>query len=512
MNVYSMISFKQLQRINNDIVKRRKYSCSNSIIHDITQMIYKHYENDNKIKQKSIQTKINQAIYLIIAISNFNFLKKCQLSTTKDDEQRFLIHKKYVNRGNTLSKEILTNVITNKDLYLIKRLLIENNIIQPVEYHKKKISPGVYRSTYYSARDKKAISYRLNKKYVYLTDLIDVNNKYADKHLYLQKHLMLFGNRKKTINPSFLPYQNVQKNLQYMYQKNMSIDIDHVINIICKEYKQLNNIQNISGQIKAYFLSGNLSQPLRKFEYISQIIPIFSAIKQFNTHIFRATEAYGRIYMPLHTLKSKYRECVRFGENNEEIEQIYDIKCCFVQLSARLALKDAKTNEQKTEIFSLLSNIKNDIYSDILKYSETDLNRQQIKKQILAWLFENKLQRIFNTNKIHNIISNYFRQKYPFYYKWVVFYNSIQSTKTYKNKKHKTISKLSIDCFKHESELIFDNIFPYLHKIFPNIEFISLHDGIFITKSKCKQLKLTKIEFSNLVNKLIQKIFENEKN
>lgn len=503
-----MISFKKLQKINNDIVKSKKYACSKSIIRDIESIIYKHYENDNKIKQKSIQTKISQALYLIIAISNFNFLKKCQLAATKDDEQKFLIHKKYVNRGNTLSKEILTNVITNKDLYLIKKLLIDNHIIQPVEYHKKKISPGVYRSTYYSARDKKAISYRLNKKYVYLTDLIDIKNRYADKHLYLQKHLMLFGNRKKTINPSFLPYQNVQKNLQYMYQKNMHIDMDHAIRLICNEYKELNNIQNISGQIKAYFLSGNLSEPLRKFDHISQLMPIFTAIKQFNTHIFRATEAYGRIYMPLHTLKSKYRECVRFGQNNEEIEQIFDIKCCFVQLSARLALKDAKTVEQKTEIFSLLSNIKNDIYSDILKYSESNLTRQEIKKQILAWLFENRLQRIFNANKIHNIISNYFRQKYPFYYKWVVFYTSIESNKTYKNKKRKTISGLSIDCFKHESQLIFNYVFPYLHKLFPTVEFISLHDGIFISKSKCKQLKITKSEFGNLVNKLIQKIFE----
>ena len=48
-----MISFKKLQKINNDIVKSKKYACSKSIIRDIESIIYKHYENDNKIKYVS---------------------------------------------------------------------------------------------------------------------------------------------------------------------------------------------------------------------------------------------------------------------------------------------------------------------------------------------------------------------------------------------------------------------------------------------------------------------------
>lgn len=504
-----MISFKQLQKINNDRVKAKKYSCSKQLIHDIQESIYNYFQLklDSEKRKKVILTKIQQAVYFAIAVSNFNYLRKCDLRGTHDQEQRFLIFKKYIRKGNTLSKEILTNVVTNKDFYLIKKILIENNIIEQVEYHKKKISPGVYKSTYYSARDKKAISYRLTKKYIYLTDLIDVKNRYADKHLYLQKHLMLFGNRKKTIDPSFLPYKNLQKNLQYLYQKNMQVDLQQAINLLCQQFKSLNQIQNISGQIKAFMLTGNLSEPLKHYQRISEVFPILSAIKQFNSHIFRATQAYGRIYMPLHSLKSCFRKCVRFGQNNEKIKEIFDIKCCFVQISARLAFKSAQTIEEKHEILNLLTNIKSDIYTDILNYSESNLSRQQIKKQILAWLFENRLQRIFNTNRIHNIIANYFRQKYPFYYKWVVFYNCIESDKIYKNNKHKKISGLSIDCFKHESELIFDYIFPELHKIYPDIEFISLHDGIFITQSNCTKFNITEEKINDLINVLIEQFY-----
>lgn len=318
---------------------------------------------------------------------------------------------------------------------------------------------------------------------------------------------MLFGNRKKTIDSKFLPYKNVQKNLQYSYQKNMHIDIQHVVQILCNEYNELNNIPTLKNQIQRYISTGNLSKQLAAFKYISELIPILSAIKQFNNHIFRASQAYGRIYMPLHCLKSKFRPCVRFGQSNEQIEQLFDIKCCFVQISAHLALNDAKTSEQKNEILLLLHNIKNDIYTDILKYSESSLSRQQIKKQILAWLFENRLQRIFNTNKIHNIISSYFRQKYPYFYKYVVFYNSVESKKLYKNNKRKKISQLSISCFKYESDLFFNYIFPQLHRLFPEIQFISLHDGIFIPKSKKQKFNLNLDNFKQVINKLVENYF-----
>lgn len=138
-----MISFKQLQKINNDPVKAKKYSCSKTLKQDIQFAIYDYYNISSfsdQIYDKKILTKIQQALYLVIAILNFNYLKQRQLWNVKSVEQKFSIFQKYLIHGTTLSKQILTNVITNKDLYLIKNILLKQHIIQKVEYHKKRVA------------------------------------------------------------------------------------------------------------------------------------------------------------------------------------------------------------------------------------------------------------------------------------------------------------------------------------------------------------------------------------
>lgn len=205
------------------------------------------------------------------------------------------------------------------------------------------------------------------------------------------------------------------------------------------------------------------------------VISLYSKLMDFHNHIFKATEKHGRIYLPLHNMPKEFRACIKFQAPDNKfynIKELFDLKCCFVQLSADIAKNQVDPNDpNKNQLINEFTRVKElakkDIYTDILKHlNNPKLTRNDIKQHIMAWLFSTKAQRINNKNVVVQSINQYFNFKFPNFFKFINNYSLTKSQhklKSNKNK-HKIISKLSIDCFNFESELFFNNIFEELKK------------------------------------------------
>lgn len=158
-------------------------------------------------------------------------------------------------------------------------------------------------------------------------------------------------------------------------------------------------------------------------------------------------------------------------------------------------------NGIKNECEKIINLTNKDIYQDIIDwYSEIENNnitREKIKKNIMMWVFSNRKERNFFKSKFKEvkIIDLYFKNNFPAYYHAVTNYKTILKKEKIKDGENKYISKLSIECFQYESNLMLNNIIPTLENEYKNIPFISLHDAIFIPK-----------KFYNLKNELIEKI------
>lgn len=164
------------------------------------------------------------------------------------------------------------------------------------------------------------------------------------------------------------------------------------------------------------------------------------------------------------------------------LEEIFDMKCCFVQLSAELAKLSINLNTQNfNNLINEFNNVKltaqNDIYTDILNFhNDPELSRDQIKKNIMFWLFSTNFQRKHLKSNVNQSITKYFQNKFPNFYQFI---NNYQTTI---NKYCKKISKLSIDCFQVESKIIKQISNQLNHPVV-----INLHDRNFHTQKlpKC---------------------------
>lgn len=170
--------------------------------------------------------------------------------------------------------------------------------------------------------------------------------------------------------------------------------------------------------------------------------------------------------MPFQTVPKDFRKCIKIQAPNNKfytIKELFDLKCCFVQLSAELA-KNSTTDENLIKEFNLVKETaKNDIYTDILNYiNKNKLTRNDIKKYIMFWLFSRDYQRNICKKNINtvNLIDEYFKFKFPNYYKFVTNYKLFKSDHKLKSNPtvSKSISKLSIDCFNCESNIIFNEL------------------------------------------------------
>jgi hypothetical protein len=319
-------------------------------------------------------------------------------------------------------------------------------------------------------------------------------------------HHLLYGNKKESLHEDFRPYQNDEKNLQYEYQKCLQFDIPELKAAFLEKFPELKNAYNwwySLKQIKAKRPGWNVER-LSLIRILGQktykdCISLFSKCIDFHNHIFKASEQYGRIYMPFHTLPKDFRHCLRYVNKKGQkikIKELFDLKCCFVQLAALLAQNGLDKNdphyERKLEQFKAVKELaENDIYTDIKNtIGKTELTRDKIKKHIMEWLFSTSTQRTHSTNPVIKQITQYFKQKFPDFYQFITRYKKTVSNNRLKtSKKAKKISKLSIDCFQFETQLFFDNIIPNIKpKLDPeNPVILSLHDGIYILDTKHNQ-------------------------
>ena len=502
------ISIKTIQLITNDTINENLYSLPKKLVdkvENICQIEFSKYFNNQSVRSQNVyKNKLQQALYFFIAIKDFNYLKNKELHNITDVKKIKEINFKYdVQLGNQLSKEILTNVIVNRDLYKIKKILIKYELIGNVPlntYIKYNMNGEILSEyvTFYSKNKKQALHYFINPQYLDDEQIL-LKNKYADKHAYLLKHLMLFGNIKKCLNENYLPYKNIEKNIQYKYQKNMYVDINLFHKKLLEKFPELTTIKNVFLKLE----NNDISEIKNLSNYID-ILSIYRTMQNFNKHIFHATEAHGRIFMPLQCIPSIFRECIKYGNNKESIIELFDMKCCFIQLAGRLALSKEIDIFKRNEYIELIKLAKIDIYTKILNFiNNKELTRNDIKNQIMQWLFCTNNQRLHNKNKVFHEISFFFKNNFPNFYNFITTYNLCLSNNLLKNKKRKIISKLSIDCFQYESQLMFNYVLPTLHKKYLNIPFFSLHDSIWSTQSSLKLLNLTSNDLYKQIEHLI---------
>lgn len=99
--------------------------------------------------------------------------------------------------------------------------------------------------------------------------------------------------------------------------------------------------------------------------------------------------------MPFHTLPKEFRDCIKIQAQNKfySIKELFDLKCCFVQLSAELAKSQLDHfHPNYTKLINEFNQVKQtaeqDIYTDILLHLNIpELTRKDIKKHIMLWLF-----------------------------------------------------------------------------------------------------------------------------
>lgn len=416
-----------------------------SLHFDINNLILEKYKNLSKTK---IKNKINTALYIVIIIYN-NLFKTDNLV------------KKCFSSGVQISKEIFSSVLSNKNLYEIKKLLIENEIICYKEYDEIE--------KYFSKKNGLAIKYILNSKYALDENLLYIENEFTLKFVALLKNGLLYGTKKHSLNSNFLPFDNFEKNIQYLYQKCMYFD-----------EMDFNATLNLKYPNKDVILNGKDTEKKLK------LIKLLNCYKSLNSHIFKSSESYGRIYMPFQYVQSDFRKCIRIG-HNEKIIEVFDIHCCFVFLTAKLFYSLYDSDEILNECKKIIELCDDDIYKEILDYNKilySEENRKRIKSNVMRWLFSNRKDRYISikTNNDIFLIDDFFKHNFPNFYRNVVFYKETNFFKENENGKiiKETKSELSYKCFEMESKIMFDNVLPFLHKKYKEIPFISLHDAIYI--------------------------------
>lgn len=498
------LSLNQLQQKLDDKLIEYEYGLPKILIEYITKIIQINFSNIYISKKKTEQNRYKRyldiALYLCSAIIYFNY---------KKDYSQGIFQLEYDTiNGCELSRQILTNVVPTRDLYKIKSLLIETNIIGNVPQYTSlnlidESTNNEQKYIFYSKDRHTALYYFINPKYLNnYQEIIYIKNKYCDKHKYLMKHGMLVGNKRKTLNNEYNPYDNIQKNKQYRYQKKMGIKQYDYKQIFLNYFKITD--ESIFKELDFCIQQNVITDNIKRYYNYKNMIRVYNTLINFNKHIFSAGQAYGRIFMPLHYLPSIFRSKIYYEEENNILKELFDIKCCFIQLAGYIALKGNMKIDQVIEYKRLIKLAKEDIYKDIIekKLLRDIITRKEIKSRVMVWLFATKTQRKYAKDKIVNAINQYFKEYFPYFHKFICNYRTCKSDKLYKNHNNKFINKLSIDCFEFESRMMFEYVLKNLHNKFQDMKFISLHDGIWTDMNSLNKNK--SIDFKIQIERQIQ--------
>jgi hypothetical protein len=458
-----------LKSIDDTNYNKKRIILSSRLINHVKKAISTEFKDKSRT---IISNRTEEALFFVSLIfNNFYFDELINFDVT-------------FYKGVLIPKRIVEALIPVRAYYEIKKALEKHQIISEVQltYEDSTIS--------YSKDFKIAKQYVLNETYKHKIIPKRMKNKYISKFFLLKENGFLFGNRQDSLNNNYLPFNNDHKNLQYLYQKHMFFD-DSFFKELRKNYPNFEEI------IKD-----------KNNENHFQVTKLLTFQKLLNHHVFTSTEAYGRIYLPFHYIPSEYRHCIRIG-NNEKLFEVFDIQCCFVFLSASMIGQKTDDPDLKKECNKIISYTKTDIYNKILRYNNilcNKENRKLLKTSIMKWLFSTNQERhiMILDSKIIKYIDNYFKEKFPLFYKTVIFYeNRIfyqinELNEVVKIRK----SNLSYSCFEYESSLMFNNILPKLNETFKDIPFISLHDAVFIPERFRHLSDTIKQMILNMINEI----------
>lgn len=469
---------KIINYVHEDIIER-EYKIPVELKNDIEKIIKA--SNNLTIKDKrnirKLENQIDTGLYFAIAIMYFNFnkMEELALNNVRFNDAYYIHYKWDGINGCQISKEILTNILSTTHCWKIKKLLLDNDIIKMVALNDKK-------DVYYSKNNKQAIRYIINEKYLNYFNRISIKNRYADKHWFLMKNQCLFGDKRKTLKNNYNPFDNEEKNYQYYLQKQLTFDENEFKSIFLTKYNNLKSIPGIWDRLDKCLEFGCY----RSATFNNEVICDYKIFYSVNKHIFKTSESYGRIFMPLHYMSKEFRSALRF--KGHKLKEIYDVKCCFVQLAARL-FKYQTQYTSDADILLELAN--NDIYLEIAK--TMNITRADAKTNMMQFLFTTAYNRKLTSNKNYMVLNDYFKLYHKNFYNWLIEY-PVQTFR--QNNKLRHVSKLSYDCFKLESDIMFTHVLPRLKKEYPDIEFLSLHDGIWTTEN-------INVNFKDLINNLI---------
>lgn len=473
------IDSKFLIEYFNEKISSYTYSIPIKLHEIIKTIVLKEFKNISDLRiLKKQNTYISCANFLIIAILHFNKEKKDYLGDISfiSPNRKLNIYLQYDSIiGCQLSKEILTSVVSTSILYKIKKLLIENNIINLVELNNNK---------YYSKKNKLAIRYIINKNYLDYKNTISIENKYADKLAFLLKKGLLLNKKRILLNQEKLPYNNSEKNYQYLLQKELSFNKEEFYKLFVTKYPFLTKYFNLFDILEQQLEYNSIKLK----EITPEILADYKLYKSINSHVFNASESFGRIYMPFQYMDKIYRSALIY--NNMHLIEIFDMKCCFIQLAAMLFKKDTNLNIDANKIIALAQT---DIYQEIA--NKEHISREDAKNTLMEFMFENSQTRLNKNKIIHNHIVNYFLNEHYNFYNWL---NNYKTKTIIIDNKPKCISLLNRACTQLEANLMFELVIPYVKKTYPNYKFFSLHDGIWTTDNFKFNIR---DQITNLINR-----------
>jgi hypothetical protein len=123
------ITLKKIKQVFNDRVIKHKYSIPSKLYDKIESLIQVEYNeeyiSESDREYKKYETKLEQALYLCLAILHLNYDKNLELNefNLTTEEINSIKYTFDVKIGCQLSKTILTSIISNKDLYKVKRII-----------------------------------------------------------------------------------------------------------------------------------------------------------------------------------------------------------------------------------------------------------------------------------------------------------------------------------------------------------------------------------------------------
>lgn len=231
--------------------------------------------------------------------------------------------------------------------------------------------------------------------------------------------------------------------------------------------------------------------------------------------------AHGRFYTPFHTLKREYRGCVCV--DGSPLRELFDVTACFVTLSVILAILSQQGQEdnrgtEKREGRAFLETYlyfrRIDIYQAIAEGSRGQdgteaaegkensnlpgITRKEVKESMMKYLFSNRADRKHMCESecsVVGMIDRWFTRNIPWFPRFLNQYINERRIRSGASAaasgvRYRYVSRLSLDCQRLESLLMFRYVLPELRNHFPEVSaWVSLHDGIFVTAADYEKLK-----------------------